>query len=120
MAEKIAQRSLSSGLLKRVQAAGMRKTGTPTAYRDIQCIAEKNGFEVSGHQQISTQISFDNATDMTNFAVRGGWLLNASDYAWLPTSAFYHLARLYFHHLFTFPLKDHHIVEVVLLQRKVI
>lgn len=116
MWEKAKQKGPIGSIIKRIRKNGMQKTCTPYSYNDIQQVAEDNDMKVVGHQQISTEILFDDATAMMDFAIRGGWLLNA-EVPFLPTKAFYHIARLYFSRAFQFPLRDHHIVEVVLLRR---
>jgi len=114
--EKSKQKGLIGMLVKHFKESGMNKTCTPQSYHHIQQVAEKNGMKVIGHQQISTEITFDDGKTMADFAIRGGWLLNAQ-LPFLPTTLFYQIARSYFNRAFDFPLRDHHIVEVVLLSR---
>lgn len=114
---QLLKNSLQSRIIRKIYKTGIKKTSVPRSYEAIKVAALENNLEIINRQQISTDILFQNATEMTDFAVKGGWLLNALDYPFLPTTASYNLVRNYFNRTIRFPWEDKHIVESVLLQK---
>lgn len=115
--KKIATRSSTSRIIQDIYNTAMQKTLIPKSYAVIQQKAEDFGFTILNRKKISTDIFFVNATGMADFAVKGGWLLNALDYPFLPTKLSYKIVKNYFNRNFEFPWKDKHIVESVLLKK---
>lgn len=113
----VAQGSAWSPLFKNLYQSAIKRTLTPLSYADIEKTAQAAGFTVMQHQHLETTIKFDTPKKLVDFAVKGGWLLNAFDCRWMPVTFWYYLMRLLCKGYFRFPYEDQHVVEVVLLKK---
>lgn len=117
LADFIAQETLMSSVVGHYYKSIVKNT--TVAANETELLNTFSAYELNivDHQRIHIPIEIQNIDELTQFGIDGTWFLNTLTIKMLPKNFLVSRLKKFFSHIFTFPYRDTHIIDVILAKK---
>ncbi len=117
LAEFIAQESMLSCIVGHYYKAIVKNTTVAASKEELLNAFAKHQFQVLTHQRLHIPVTLNSIDELALFGIEGTWFLNSLSIRMLPKNFLIQRLKRLFGHIFTFPYRDTHIIDVVLASK---
>lgn len=112
------QKSPLNRIVKRYYERVIQNTTVAQNEHELMQTFTDHQFEIVDHQRLTISITIENIDDLFRFGIDGGWFLNGFPSTFLPKKVMRWILRFVVCKIITFPYKDIHVIDVVLVRKR--
>ncbi|WP_133126940.1 class I SAM-dependent methyltransferase [Legionella nagasakiensis] len=117
LADFVSQESILSRIVGHYYKAIVKNTTVAASEDELICALAQHHFQIVDHQRIRIPIEINNIDELVSFGIEGTWFLNSLSIRMLPKNFLLQRLKRLFSKIFTFPYRDTHIIDVVLVRK---